>query len=392
MRNTLRRSADPAAFLKAAIRTARYHALDYLHMLKPLKLRIGLTNRCNSKCIMCNIWQQEDNEAPFLPHELRVDEIDRILAENSRFFSNLNHISLTGGEPTLRRDFVEIFEVIHKHYPDMNVSFNSNGFGTGKILRYVERILAFHPRLTVMISVDGVGETHDTVRGVAGVYAGVMATLEGVAALRAHHKHLKTELNYVLTSVSAGDVVQILEFCQRHGIEFNPIFPVQGELYFNEDEDNVSLSRDARAAYLEHFCRLVDQDHSLQTREILEQLIGQPRNFDCWAGRIMFLIEENGTVFPNGGCPSTYAMGNLRDFDYSMEALLASDQAQKVLGIARKCRLCRISCETMTTLQHPEALAGYRKSREIPMITEEARELLGQIGPLASRETVGVSR
>ncbi|MCX7719355.1 MAG: SPASM domain-containing protein, partial [Candidatus Sumerlaeaceae bacterium] len=237
-----------------------------------------------------------------------------------------------------------------------------------------------------------VGQTHDTVRGVEGVYSGVMATLEGVAALRAKHQHLKAELNYVLTSVSAGDVVDILDFCQRNRIAFNPIFPVQGELYFNENEDNVSLTREARAAYLDHFCRLVDQDQSLQTREILEQLIGQPRNFDCWAGRIMFLIEENGTVYPNGGCPSTYAMGNLRDFDYSMEALLASDQAQKVLGIARKCRLCRISCETMTTLQHPEALAGYRKSREIPQISEEARELLDQLAVPAERETVEAAR
>lgn len=381
MRNILRTQADPAAYMKAVLRTARYHALDYIGMLKPLKLRIGLTNRCNSKCIMCNIWQQDDNEAPFLPHELRVDEIDRILTQNSRFLSNLNHISITGGEPTLRRDFVEIFQVLHKHYPDMNMSFNSNGFGTAKIAKYVESILEFHPRLTVMISLDGFGEAHDIVRGVAGVFNSVRATIETVAAMREHHDRLKLEVNYVLTPVNADDVARVFNFCRELNVAFNPIYAVQGELYFNEGEDNVSLTNEARAQYLRHFQRMVEEDSSLQTREILEQLLGQERDFDCWAGRMMFLIEENATVYPNGGCPSHYAMGNLRDFDYSFEAMLASDQAQKVLGIARKCRLCRISCESMNTLQHPEALSGYRKSREIPKIAGEAMELLKKLEP-----------
>src|ERR1043166_2790477 len=114
MRNTLRRQADPLAYVKAAVRTSKFHALDRFGMLKPLKLRIGLTNRCNSKCIMCNIWKMVDNDAPWLAEELRAEEIDKILDRNSRFFSNLNHISITGGEPTLRRDFVEIWEVLHR--------------------------------------------------------------------------------------------------------------------------------------------------------------------------------------------------------------------------------------------------------------------------------------
>ena len=78
MRNTLRRDSDAGAYLKAALRTARFHVQDALGLLKPRKLRIGLTNRCNAKCIMCNIWKMVDNTAPSLPEELRVEEIDRI--------------------------------------------------------------------------------------------------------------------------------------------------------------------------------------------------------------------------------------------------------------------------------------------------------------------------
>lgn len=336
-------------------------------MVKPLKLRIGLTNRCNARCIMCNIWKQEDNTAPALPHEIKVEEIDTILTRNAQFFSNLKHISITGGEPTLRRDFVEIWEVLHKHYPKMNISFNSNGFSTKKILKYVKSILEFHPTMTVMISVDGFGENHDKVRGMNNVFPHVLKTVEEVAELRAAHPKLRLEINHVMTPLNVEDCMVLYKYCRDHKIAFNPIYCVQGELYFNEGEDNVSLGDDVRDQYREYFSQILETDDSLQTREIVDQLLDRPRDFDCWAGRTMFLIEDNCNVFPNGGCPTDYMMGNLRNFEYRFDLLLEAELAKKILKEARTCRQCRLSCETMTTLQQPEALAGYRKSRELPL-------------------------
>lgn len=367
MRNTLRRDADASAYLKAALRTARYHVQEALGLMKPRKLRIGLTNRCNAKCIMCNIWKMVDNTAPSLPEELRVEEIDRILERNARFLSDLNHISLTGGEPTLRRDFVDIWRVLHKHFPDMGMSFNSNGFSTVKLLDYVCQILRFHPRLTVMISLDGYGEAHDKVRGMRNVFTHVRNTIVQLLELRERHKLMTVELNYVLTPINVDDSLAVHAFCRENRMPFNAIYAVQGELYDNEDQDNVSLTEDSRQRYISHFTKILAEDDSLQTREIMDQLLDRPRDFDCWAGRTMLLIEENGNVFPNGGCPSNYLLGNLRDHDYSFDSLLASEKARGVLAGTNACRLCRLSCETMTTLQHPEALAGYRKSREIPV-------------------------
>jgi MoaA/NifB/PqqE/SkfB family radical SAM enzyme len=367
MRNTLRAKSDPLGLAKAALRTVRYHVRDWAGMVRPLKLRIGLTNRCNARCVMCNIWKQEDNTAPALPHEISVEELDTILTRNARLLAELRHVSLTGGEPTLRRDFVEIWRVLHRHFPSLNMSFNSNGFSTAKIVRYVEEILSFHPRLTVMISLDGMGENHDRVRGLPRVFQHTFATVQALAALRPANPHFKLEINYVMTPLNVDDCLELFRYCRDNRIAFNPIYCVQGELYFNEATDNVTLPAEARARYLEHFKSILEEDDSLQTREIVDQLLDRPRDFDCWAGRTMILIEENCNVFPNGGCPQDFLMGNLREFDYSLEELLASPRAQAVLQKARSCRMCRLSCETMTTLQYPEALAGYRKSRELPL-------------------------
>ncbi len=182
---------DPVAYARAArcVRF-RYHAQDWLGIVKPLKLRIGLTNRCNARCIMCNIWKQRgQHRALPAPLKSRPDELDTDLSSATvALFSNLEHISLTGGEPTLRRDFVQIWRVLHEQLPptSQRESFNSNGFSAAqKLWRMWEEILSFHPRLTVMISLDGMGESRDRVRGLETcLRAHRLATIEGVAALR----------------------------------------------------------------------------------------------------------------------------------------------------------------------------------------------------------------
>lgn len=383
MRNIIRRKSDPAAYLKAALRTARYRAFDALGMVKPLKLRIGLTNRCNARCIMCNVWKQCDNEAPALERELRVDELVLIFERNKRFLSQLNHISLTGGEPTLRRDFVEVMRTIHRFFPELNVSINSNGFTTQRILGLVEQVLEFHPRFSVMVSLDALGEAHDRVRGVPGAVGRVLKTIEGLCAFRERYPAFKVETNTVLTPINAADADVLYKFCRENRVSYNPIYCVQGELYFNEQQDNVSLTPEARSAYIAHFSGLLEHDDSLQTREIMDQLLDRPRDFNCWAGRIMMLVEENGDVFPNGGCPADFVMGNLRQHDYSFAQLLAAPEAKKVLTRTLPCRLCRLSCETMTTLRHPEALEGYRKSREMPVLASAYKEVQKQDGKIA---------
>lgn len=371
---------DFAAWYKAARRTARYHAADRLGLrTKPLKLRLALTDRCNAKCEMCDIWKQVDNTAPFLPEEISVEEIDRMLTVNRDFFSNVRHVALTGGEPTLRRDLVDIFRTFTTHLPRITMSFNTNGFSTRKTLRMVEEILDVRRKLTVMVSIDGMGEAHDRVRGVKNVFAHCKKTVEGLIELRSGHKGLKLEINHCLTKDNIDECERVFDWCVELNVMFNPIYVIVGQLYHNEGMD-LELGMDGR----EHLLRVVGlmrrQDPSLQLREIIDQLQGKTRDFDCWAGRTQFFIEENCDVFPNGGCPSSYKMGNLRDFDFDFNRLLDHEQASGVLGDAKKCRLCRLSCETMTTLRFPEALAGWRRSHEpLPEIDDIHRKGLERV-------------
>jgi MoaA/NifB/PqqE/SkfB family radical SAM enzyme len=64
----------------------------------PYKLTYAVTARCNSRCQHCLIWQQKPAD------ELRVEEIALFAQKNNHWA----WIDFTGGEPTLRNDFVVI--------------------------------------------------------------------------------------------------------------------------------------------------------------------------------------------------------------------------------------------------------------------------------------------
>lgn len=67
-------------------------------------LRISLTERCNLRCLYC--MPEEGVELTPAPHLLTADEIERL----ARLFAaaGVDKIRLTGGEPTLRADLVDI--------------------------------------------------------------------------------------------------------------------------------------------------------------------------------------------------------------------------------------------------------------------------------------------
>ncbi len=85
-------------------------------------LRVSLTDRCNFRCVYC----MPEHGAHFAPREelLRDDELLRVIAVAARV--GFEKIRLTGGEPTIRRNLVELVEAI-AHTPGIReVSMTTN--------------------------------------------------------------------------------------------------------------------------------------------------------------------------------------------------------------------------------------------------------------------------
>jgi len=113
-----------------------------------MDLSIILTYRCNSKCSMCYIWKY-----PTQPNY----EIDLKILE--KLPDGFDYLNLTGGEPTLREDLMEICDLLYPKAKTLEIS--TNGLNAERLIPIIKK----YPDIKIRISLEGIGYTNDIIRG-----------------------------------------------------------------------------------------------------------------------------------------------------------------------------------------------------------------------------------
>ena len=141
----------------------------------PRTLQLPVTNRCNLDCVMCNIRSKE------FKGEITLEDFKKMLRDP--IFGEVRSVGLNGGEPFLVQDIVERVEILVETLPKLQyIYIISNGILVDLIKRKLPEIKSVcenaNKKLTVSISLDGVGEVHDEVRAMKGAYAKTLETIE----------------------------------------------------------------------------------------------------------------------------------------------------------------------------------------------------------------------
>lgn len=91
-------------------------------------LRISVTDRCNLRCRYC----MPEKGVEFYSHDeiLRYEEIEKII--DAAVELGMKKVRFTGGEPFVRRGFVEFLTRVHKRFPDLEIALTTNGVLLGK--------------------------------------------------------------------------------------------------------------------------------------------------------------------------------------------------------------------------------------------------------------------
>jgi len=342
--------------VKALLRTAKYHVSDRIGTLRPRKLRLAVTSRCNARCSMCNAWQKP------LGRELTLEEYRRMFSESAGFLSKIKHVSFTGGEPMLRDDLVDVVRLVTEHFPGASINVNTNALLVKRLAEMTREILSFRDQLMVIVSLDGLGEVHDKVRGVPGAFKKANSAVRSLLSLsrQVRPKRLKVEINYTATDESYQQYEPMLSYCAQKGIDLNLIIPMSGVIYRREGEAP-ALGCEQAAELAVVLRTQLAANYNLKKAIILDLLEGKGRQFDCWAGRLIVFVDADGTVYPNSSCPARFRMGNVFEDGFDLERIFRSDLGKKVIERARTCRECQVACETGTTLRLPEAWYACRR-------------------------------
>jgi len=115
---------------------------------------LTLTERCNARCIHCDIWKNRGKE-----DRPSLDQWRAVLTDLRNWLGPV-HVVFSGGEALLNRDTLEL--VSFGSSLGLFMELLSHGFWEDQAK--IENLALARPS-RVTISFDGIGETHDRVRG-----------------------------------------------------------------------------------------------------------------------------------------------------------------------------------------------------------------------------------
>jgi MoaA/NifB/PqqE/SkfB family radical SAM enzyme len=265
----------------------------------PLQVGFAVNNTCNTFCEMCNIWQLKPKS------QLSQDEIRRIFG--SGLFKHCATVSLTGGEPSMRKDFAELPGLLADVMPALRqVNLTSNGYATDAIVGGIE---SFVPQLKargisfgVNLSIDGVGEVHNKVRNNPKAWDHLDATVGALAALRK-----RVPFNLVLactfTHSNIDDAERVLAYAQQHGIYIvfrraAQIGRIENEAIYEgiepTPEQDVKLK-----AFLEKVRTTYDRSHarSIYYEMLLSMMDGAERTVPCLYRKAGLFVDHHGDLY-----------------------------------------------------------------------------------------------
>jgi len=300
----------------------------FLDGLTPEFVWLEATNACPNQCAFCDIGQNKATKDPLSP-----SEIERMLRDP--LFKRLRVIIVSGGEPTIRKDLDQILAAVHRAHPRAYVVLSSSAALPDRLVHAVRSGLEAGMNLEVGVSVDGLAERHDELRGMPGLFEKVDRSLRELAELaRLHPKKLHVKVGFVLSDVTVGGMEAVRDYATAQGFEFNVQWYNQGAYYGNVGRDLLS-----NTAALERATRsLPPTPLNDWGRRVLR---GRPLDYRCATLHNSCLVKSNGDVAPCFNYWNQIA-GNVRQ--QSPSEIWKSQRARETRQVVRDCHGCLNSC------------------------------------------------
>ncbi|KAF2956934.1 GTP 3',8-cyclase MoaA [Marinitoga sp. 38H-ov] len=207
-------------------------------------VRLSITDKCNFRCNYCM-----DENAKFMKEEelLSLDEI-RILV---RTLKNLEfkNIRLTGGEPTLRKDIIDISKIIQETFGKFSITTN------GSLMNILAKDLKKNGLENVNFSLDSLNRyTFKKITkrdDLNNVLLGLEKSLE---------IGLNVKINTVIQKTNLSEVFDLIAFAANHKIpiRFIELMPIGNN--YNDDD---FISEDILKAKIEEKYTLIPYNKNI---------------------------------------------------------------------------------------------------------------------------------
>lgn len=277
---------------------------------------------------MCNTWQHPSKKEA------------EISAGDLATLPPMVRLNITGGEPFLKDDLGEILDVAKKKAKRVVIS--TNGFMTKKITD----VMRHYPDVGIRISFDGIGETHDHIRGVRMAHLRALETLKSLKELGIKDIGMAV----TISDRNAKDLVPLFRLAKENGAELATA--ILHNAYYFHKEDNMIIDKSlVETECLKLISKYLTSWHPKDwfrayfTKGIVDHMHGKQRELKCTMATDSFYIDPYGNVRPCNVMDMPF--GNIKNAGFG--EIWSSEEAARA---RRRVDSCTKNCWMIGSVGH----------------------------------------
>jgi MoaA/NifB/PqqE/SkfB family radical SAM enzyme len=340
----------------------------HYYPLRVLQNRLGLVpkpsyctylvcDRCNARCGMCDSWRMPRGV------ELTPEQVRQVFTK----LGSLDVVRLSGGEPFLRADLLELAEAVLAASAPGVLHITTNGSFPDRIAEFV-RAFSRPRRLHFMVSFDGLREEHDASRGRKVTFDRALRSVDELCALR--DLGVRVSVNHTIISRgSLQDHAALAELMAERGVDTQWVLAYSGSSMYvqprrGKRSEDLVLARgyplhpdldapeslEFARAQLEHLSDIQSPALRLGKRYYLEGLIARLEGAEAPRPKPKCVaLRSHLRLLPDGGvvvCQfNTERVGNL--LEQSLDEIWHAQGTKSSRAWADACAGCWAECEVM---------------------------------------------
>jgi radical SAM protein with 4Fe4S-binding SPASM domain len=280
-------------------------------------LHIEITSKCNERCIHC-----------YIPHENKISYM-----ESSLFYNvleqcktmNLLHLTLSGGEPMLHKDFCDFLKKCREYDFSVNVLSNLTLLND-EIFHEMKQ----NPLLNVQVSLYSMNPIiHDNITQMKGSFEKTKN-----AILKLVKNDIPLQISCPIMKQNKNCYEDVEKWAKEYNIHVSDDYVIIGR--YNHTTQNLSCRLSIneikemihdKAAYDSNYLEQIKLSAE-KKKEI------NPDDFVCSVCHSSICIADNGTVFPCAGWQD-YVVGNVKE-TFLQDIWDNAEKVQYLRGLRKK--------------------------------------------------------
>jgi MoaA/NifB/PqqE/SkfB family radical SAM enzyme len=275
---------------------------------------------------MCYSWKHPTRSA----EEFKPEILEKIPA-------GMKRLNITGGEPLLRSDIIDIASILNAKTNRLEIS--TNGYFTDRIVKIAESF----PHITIRVSVEGLPQLNDKLRGLKNGFDNALSTILKLKSMKMKDIGFAT----VISHKNIQDLLALYTLASGLEVEFSQS-TMHSSFYFHKQDNRLEDIDRIKTTMREFIERLLNSRRkNLRMRikdwfrayinfGLLRFIEGKDRLLACGAGTDSFFVDPWGRILACNGSSEPWVMGDLTVHDF--DEIWHSEKAEKVRRLVRECK------------------------------------------------------